>query len=197
MIVGADEVGRSLRGTADFLNRRPEGLAAFDVSEAGFRRSFGAIALTLPALVAGLALERWRLGMAPGRLLDPDGVALALGLGDVALFLAVPLAMIPLARRLGWDRAYVPFVVATNWWLAVALDVLALPAGLLVLGLATPALAVLYAAAFAVVLARVHWFAARVTLGLGSAGALALTLGAAVLLALVAGAVLQIAAALA
>lgn len=197
MIVGADEVGRSLRGTADFLNRRPEGIRAFDVSATGFRRSFGAISLTLPALVAGLALERWRLGMAPGRLLDPDGVALALGLGDLALFLAVPLAMIPVARRLGLAHAYVPFVVATNWWLAVALNVLALPAALLVLGLATPALACLYAAAFAIVLARVHWFAARVTLGLSSAGALALTIGAAGLLALVAALAADLAAALA
>ncbi len=55
--------------------------------------------------------------------------------------------MIAVLRRLGRTRAYVPFVVVTNWCLAAGLTVLALP-GCLLLGLATPGLAELYAAAF-------------------------------------------------
>jgi hypothetical protein len=36
MIVTADEVTRSLRGAAALLNRRAEGLKAFDFTEAAF-----------------------------------------------------------------------------------------------------------------------------------------------------------------
>ena len=68
MIVTAEEVNRSLRGTLDLLNRRVEGLRAFDMSERGFWRSFAALWLTLPAYVVTLAFERLRLGMlAAGR----------------------------------------------------------------------------------------------------------------------------------
>ena len=79
MIVTADDVTRSLRGTAALLNRRPDGLRSFDFSEAGFWHSFGAIVLTLPAFVVTLALERRRLGLAlPGRSLVDDNGLLAL-----------------------------------------------------------------------------------------------------------------------
>ena len=43
MIVTAEEVNRSFRGAVDLLNRRVEGLEAFDMSETGFWRSFAAI----------------------------------------------------------------------------------------------------------------------------------------------------------
>ena len=140
MIVTADDVTRSLRGTAALLNRRADGLRSFDFSEAGFWHSFGAIVLTLPAFVVTLALERRRLGLAlPGRsLVDDNGLLALVALAHVAAFLALPVAMIWIVRRLELQRRYVPFVIVTNWISVVGLMVLSVPALLLLLGWAPP-----------------------------------------------------------
>jgi hypothetical protein len=177
MILSAEEVVRSLRGTMALLNRRAEGLKAFDMSEAGFWRSFGAIWLTLPAYVVCLSFERYRLGAADGGsvLGDPMLLALVAG-GFVAAFLALPVVMIWLARRLQVSAGYAPFVIVTNWIVAVALTMLSLPQALLMLGWATPALAVLYTAAFSIIVLRLEWIAATATLGVSGrvAGAIVL-----------------------
>src|SRR4051794_20675243 len=177
MMVSAEEGVRSLRGTLALLNRRAEGLKSFDLSERGFWRSFGAIWLTLPAFAVCLSFERYRLGIAgAGALLDDPTLLALVGAGFVAAFLALPLAMIWLARRLGVSAGYAPFVIVSNWIVAVALTVLALPQALLMLGWATPALAVLYTIAFAVIVLRLEWFAAKATLGVSGrvAGAIVL-----------------------
>ena len=90
MIVTADEVNRSFRGTLDLLNSRAEGLRSFDMSERGFWHSFTALWLTLPAYVVSLAFERLRLGLLqPDRsLLDNVWVDLVVAFGHVAGFVA-------------------------------------------------------------------------------------------------------------
>ncbi len=177
MIVTAEDVSRSLRGTVALLNRRMEGVRAFDMSEAGFWRSFGAIWLTLPAFVVMVALERRRLGLAQdgGPLLEASGLTALVALGHLAVFLAMPLAMIGIARRLGLTARYVPFVIVTNWIMAVEILVLAVPGSLLLVGWATPGLAGFFAACFLVVLLRVHWFAAKATLGVSGSVAAGIT----------------------
>jgi hypothetical protein len=174
MIVTAEEVNRSLRGTLDLLNRRVEGLRAFDMSERGFWRSFAAIWLTLPAYVVAVALERLRLGLLqPKRpLLDCVSLDLVVALGQAASFIALPVAMIFVARALRLTDRYVPFVIVTNWISMTGLLVLSLPAILLLAGWATPELATLFSLAFAIVILRVQWFATKVTLGISGAFAL-------------------------
>ncbi|KMO18974.1 hypothetical protein [Methylobacterium indicum] len=172
MFLSADDVARSLRGTAGLMGRRPDALRHFDMSERGFWRSFGAVWLTAPALTVALALERGT-GTALFRL---DHVTLAAIAGIAAGFLAVPLAMIAVLRRLGRTRVYVPFVVVTNWCLAAGLVVLTLPGSLLLLGLATPGLAELYAAAFVMVALWLHGRAARAILDLPGPAAALVTL---------------------
>lgn len=175
-MISADECGRSLRGTAALLSRRAEGLAAFDLSEAGFWRSFGAILLTLPAYVVELALERHQLGLPTGSLLFSDaGLALRVGLEHVASFVAMPLAMIVVARRAGWSDRYVPFVVVTNWIGVFGSFVFALPGLLYLLGLETAALTGLFTMAVAAVLLQLNWFATKVTLQTNGFVAAALT----------------------
>ena len=171
MFVTADEVVRSLRGTVDFLNRRVEGLKAFDMSERGFWHSFAAIVLTLPAFVVALALERHRAGLlhAGGPVVEADWLTFVVAAGHLATFLALPLGMIVVTRRLGLGERYVPFVVVTNWILVVALTVLSLPAAMLVLGWATPSHASLFTFAFAIIVFRMHWFATKAALGVSGA----------------------------
>lgn len=170
MIVTADEVNRSFKGTLDLLNSRAEGLKSFDMSERGFWRSFTAIWLTLPAYIVSLAFERLRLG-----LLKPDSSLLGnvwfdlvVALGHAACFLALPAAMIWLAPRLRVSHRYVPFVIVTNWITAIGLLVLSVPAMLVLLGWAPPPLASVFTLAFAIIILRLQWFATKETLGLSS-----------------------------
>ncbi|ACL59611.1 hypothetical protein [Methylobacterium nodulans] len=186
MLVSVDEIGRSLRGTADLLNGRPGALRRFDCSERGFWRSFGAIVLAAPAVVIALALERGPADLGRAPLLRPDHVTLAVIGGTLACFLSVPLAMIGVTRRLRLTALYVPFVVVTNWILIVAFLVLSVPGLMLVLGLSTPGLALMQAVAFAVVLLRVHATAVRQTLGLAGPAAALMTLACAGIVAAVA-----------
>jgi hypothetical protein len=174
MIVTADEVNRSFRGTLDLLNSRAEGLKAFDMSERGFWRSFAALWLTLPAYVVSLAFERLRLGLLqPDRsLLDNFWVDLVVAFGHVAGFLALPVAMIWIARWFRLKKAYVPFVIVTNWISVIGMLVLSVPAMLMLLGWAPPGLASLFSLAFAVIIVRVQWFATKSTLSLASLPAL-------------------------
>ncbi|KLK94367.1 hypothetical protein AA309_03800 [Microvirga vignae] len=178
MIVTADEVNRSFRGTLDLLHSRAEGLKSFDMSERGFWRSFTAIWLTLPAYIVSLAFERLRLGlMQPDRsLLDNVWIDLVVALGHVASFITLPLAMIWIARRFSLTKAYVPFVIVTNWITAMGLLVLSVPAMLLLLGWATPSLASVFSLAFAVIIVRMQWFATKATLGLSSLPAIGIVL---------------------
>ena len=190
MIVTADEVSRSLRGAAELMNRRVEGLKSFDMSEEGFWRSFGALWLTLPALIVFVALERRRLGLDGGGLvLAADWLTVTVVCGHLASFLALPVAMIWGTRRLGVQSRYVPFVIVSNWLLALGTIALSVPAILLLVGWATPSLARCFALAFAVIIWRVQWFATKVTLGVsGGLAAAVVGLGIA-LYGLIAGAV--------
>jgi hypothetical protein len=174
MIVTAEEVNRSFRGAIDLLNRRVEGLNSFDMSERGFWHSFAAIWLTLPAYVVALALERQRLGMTDGILLNHVGLDLAVALAHAGGFVALPVAMIFIARRAGLRAAYVPFVIVTNWVNVGGLLVMSLPTTLLLLDWATPALASVFSLAFAIVLLRLQWFATKVTLGVSGSFAAAI-----------------------
>jgi hypothetical protein len=178
MIVTADEVNRSFKGTLDLLHSRAEGLKSFDMSERGFWRSFTAIWLTLPAYIVSLAFERLRLGLLqPDRsLLGSLWIDLVVALGHVVSFVALPLAMIWIARRFDLTRAYVPFVIVTNWISAMGLLVLSVPAMLLLLGWATPSLASFFSLAFAVIIVRIQWFATKATLGLSSLPAFGIVL---------------------
>ncbi|MGO4525514.1 hypothetical protein AB4097_11700 [Microvirga sp. 2MCAF35] len=174
MIVTADEVNRSFRGTLDLLNSRSEGLKSFDMSERGFWRSFTAIWLTLPAYVVSLAFERLRLGiLQPDRpLLDSFWIDLVVALGHVAGFIALPVAMIGIARWFRLEKTYVPFVIVTNWISVVGMLVLSVPAMLMLLGWAPPGLASLFALAFAIIIVRLQWFATKETLKIASLPAL-------------------------
>jgi hypothetical protein len=168
MILDADEVVRSLRGTTALIQRRPEGIRDFDMSQRGFLRSFSAILLTLPAFVVLTQSMAHRAGVDPQAVPFADPLlALPVAIAHVGMFLAAALMMIPVARRLGLTDRYVPFVVAANWAAAVKLTLYALPQLLLVIDWATPGLASLFTTAFAIIALNLLFVIARVTLQVG------------------------------
>jgi len=191
MIVTADEVNRSFKGTLDLLNSRTEGLKAFDMSEHGFWRSFAAIWLTLPAYIVSVAFERLRLGMAQPNhsILDDLWLDFVVALGHVTSFVALPVAMIWVARAFRLTGGYVPFVIVTNWITVIGQLALAVPAMLLLLGWATPALASIFSLAFAVIILRLQWFGTKASLGLSSLPAFGIVLLGILLNSLIGGAV--------
>ncbi|HLN07448.1 MAG TPA: hypothetical protein VK281_00550 [Xanthobacteraceae bacterium] len=164
MILTLDEVIRSLKGSFRLIQREADGFRAFDISIAGFWRSFAAIVLTLPAFVALLAERRLDAGPMVGGLFDDAGLVLREVLIFIACWIAFPLVMIGFVRLMGLERRYVGYVVAYNWSTVIAAFVLAFPAALHVLGLATPALAGFYTAAFGVIVVQYRWFLARTAL---------------------------------
>ena len=191
MIVTADEVNRSFKGTIDLLNSRTEGLKSFDMSEFGFWRSFAAIWLTLPAYIVSVAFERLRLGMAQPNhsILDDLWLDFVVALGHVTSFVALPVAMIWVARAFRLTGGYVPFVFVTNSTPATVHLALPIPAMLLLLGWATPALASIFSLAFAVIILRLQWFGTKTALGLSSLPAFGIVLLGIVLNSLIGGAV--------
>jgi hypothetical protein len=178
MIVTADEVNRSFKGTMDLLNSRTEGLKSFDMSEDGFWRSFAAILLTLPAYIVSVAFERLRLGvLQPDHpLLDNFWIDAVVALGHVIGFIALPVAMIWVTRSFRLTGAYVPFVIVTNWITVIGQLALSVPAMLLLLGWATPALASIFSFAFVVIILRLQWFATKATLQVPSLPAFGIVL---------------------
>jgi hypothetical protein len=192
MIVTADEVNRSFKGTMDLLHLRAEGLSAFDITERGFWRSFAALWLTLPAYVVSVAFERLRLGHPGGEILGSVWLDSVVALGHIAGFLALPVAMIWIARRLDLTDRYVPFVVVTNWISVMGLLVLSVPAILLLAGWATPSLASLFTLTFAFIVLRVQWFATKVTLGVSSGLAVGIV-GLGIMLNFLVGSVMRLA----
>lgn len=165
-ILTADEVVRSLKGSFRLIQREADGFRAFDVSIAGFWRSFAAIVLTFPAFVALLAERCLDAGpmLTGGGLFDDAGLVLREGLVFVACWIGFPLVMVGFVRLMGLERRYVGYVVAYNWSTVIAAFVLAFPAALHVFGLATPALAAFYTAAFGIIVVQYRWFLARTAL---------------------------------
>lgn len=116
---------------------KPGALGRFDVSLEGFWRSFAAILLVLPSY-AVILLGLWRAQMEqlPPEVVDVPWVGVvaeklvALGLAWVAL----PVVLALIARRLGLTGRYVPFIVARNWAEPVLSALYAVPALLFAAG---------------------------------------------------------------
>jgi hypothetical protein len=173
VILTADEVIQSLKGSIRLIQREADGFYAFDVSVAGFWRSFGAILLTAPAFVSLLAEQRLETGIAVAGsgLLDDAGLVVRAGVIYLAIWIAFPVIMIGFVRLMGLERRYVGYVVAYNWSSVIAAFVVGFPAALHVLGLATGALAIFYTIAFGFIVLQYRWFLART--GLSITGGLA------------------------
>jgi hypothetical protein len=177
-MLSADEVGRSLSGSMQLLNRDADGLYRFPVSIEAFWRSFGAVVLTAPAFVTALAADRLRLGLPleQGLFADAGLVTVRLVLAGMA-WIAFPILMIAVVRRLNLGHRYVRFVIAYNWSAVFASAILAFPTAMYVTGMASYALSTLFVVAFAVIVFRLRWFLAKTALGVS--GGLAAMIAAA------------------
>jgi hypothetical protein len=108
MIPTLAEAQRSLDGLWHLAREGAPALRYFDRSRAGLLRSFGAGILAAPFYALSIALD-------PPPTTDWLRLVLVEGCGYVILWLAFPLALQPLAARLGRGAEWLDFVIAINW----------------------------------------------------------------------------------
>lgn len=161
------EIQRSFRGAWRIALGDFRGMEEFDVSAAGFWRSFQAIILMIPADLLVLAAYA-RFAEEEGESAAEPFSAGALVLEEVWSILgwiAFPLLLFFAARQLGIADRYAPFVVARNWGGALATLPFAAVSGLYLIGLLNGAIASLALLVVMLVVIRYLYLLARASLG--------------------------------
>ncbi len=172
MMVGAEEIRRSLRGCLLLARFDASGLAHFNVTPAGFWNSFLAPAAIFPGqlLLRSGPLGRIAEEAGWGRVLLAEAVVYAV------IVLAFPVAVHLILPLIGRRENFIRYIVAYNWSAVIQMAIL-LPAGLLVnagggafLGTVAGVLVLVYA-----------WFITRIALDVTRGVAAAFVLGDVVL----------------
>lgn len=155
-------VFRSVYGAWRLARLDPAGMNFFDLTIAGFWRSFFVAVLVVPFYIV-LALLDYPSYAEAG--VDTALYLLVKLVSYVVGWAAFPLAMLFLARLLSLGAYYVPFIIAYNW--AVTIQMAAfLPLALLgVSGVLPESLHALLAMAVTVAVLFYQWFVARTALG--------------------------------
>jgi hypothetical protein len=176
-IPSIDEARRSLAGVWQLFLGRQSGLALLDTSFDGFWRSFGVFYMLAP-LNGILILTEIRL-IEAGDTAPEDGVSLLpfallkfLNLGIELV--AFPILLLLMSGFLGVRATFVPYVVARNWSIPIALAITLFPAMLFAAGLIGRPIAELLLFAGLIVALRFHYMVLR--LALAASVGLAITL---------------------
>lgn len=166
------EIGRSIYGAWRLLLLDSRGVHWFELSIAGFWRSFFAAALIAPVYAIMVMIDA---GDALAEA-DTGAIVLVKGIAYGLSWIAFPVAMIFLSRLLGLTETYIPYIIALNWsaiiQTAIFFPLAALSAtGALSAGIIAPLI-------FAVTLGLLfyQWFIARNVLAAGPFAAIALVI---------------------
>jgi hypothetical protein len=131
--------------------------------------SYGAVLLTLPALVAILAADRLKNGFSNANgLFDQPAIALQTFAIPILVFVVMPALVMALFWGVARTANGTRFVIAWNWTEVMVTLMLAFPAALFAAGLLKPAMAFATTLAFALIAARLRYAVARSTLGVGA-----------------------------
>ena len=168
-VPGVREIVSSLYGAWRLARFDPKGMSFFDPTLGGFWRSFFAAVIVAPAYVVAVLFTG-----DGGRHTDPLRFGLAEAIGYVLSWVAFPLVMEWLSRRLGCRARYLSYITAYNW-AAVIEHVLLLPVLLLTANSLVPDAAgqILWLLTLAFVLAYA-WFVTRTALAVTAMTAVAI-----------------------
>ena len=163
MIPTARETLLALAGLWHFAREGAPALRWFDRSMDGLRRSFGVALLAAPLQILVIAANVATPADGAGWL----RLAVTEASAYVILWVAFPLALYQIARRIGRLPEFVDFVIIYNWmslpWLTISLALTRLAAS----GLVSDGFIQVVVFAFYVVILSFEWFIARQTLRLG------------------------------
>lgn len=115
MSISVNEVATALTGALRLARFDADGMAYFDLTPAGFWRSFWAAALVAPFFFLLLLLRHMEADSAGAFVHDMSIELLAYAIA----WLAFPVVMASLSRRLDCQQRYLPYIVAYNWCGAV------------------------------------------------------------------------------
>ncbi|MEN6542383.1 hypothetical protein [Parvibaculum sp.] len=170
-----NDIARHLTGAWRIARRDPEAAKYFDLSAAGFFRSFAALALALPLiLVASAAL--WRMGQTIDAIADLDFTSFAtVQMGGEALNWIVYLTvMAAVARHLELGASYSAYVITFNWGVLMTSGLMLLPLGLFLIGIIGDEFAVMLTLPVFLLAAWYRWQIAREVLGATPSAAMAI-----------------------
>ncbi len=109
------EIQQYLTGSWRMMTGRPDGIKLLDISADGFWNSFFAIAVSLPALIAGWVSFAQTLAPDQSAFGDRLSILLRLAMVDLGTWV-VPLALFALvARPAGLSDRFAHYVISTNW----------------------------------------------------------------------------------
>jgi hypothetical protein len=171
------EVARSLHGSWRLMDDGEKALGALDISRDGFRKSYAAIILTVPAFVAVLAAQRVNNGQSntAGLFSAPD-IAVATLIQHVMSFLLLPALVMAMLWGIARTVRGTAFLISWNWAEVIVTMLLAVPAALYAIGFIPPTVAAMFTLAVAVIAARLRFAVARAALGLSVPTALGVML---------------------
>jgi len=154
------DILRSLYGAWRLACGDARGMALFDLSDIGFWRSFFAALIVAPfyAALLGMRIGAGEVASPMWHFLSVEAIAYSIS------WIAFPVIMEPLSRRLGRGRHYVAFIVPYNW-AALLQNALFLPIGMLSVSgaLSADAIGFLSLVALAAI-ALYTWFIAKTAL---------------------------------
>ncbi|PTW62675.1 hypothetical protein C8N35_101722 [Breoghania corrubedonensis] len=117
MVFSGAEIRNSLAGVWQIFKGNPQGLRGFDLSIAGFWRSF---LIVVPLMIPYLLVSKAQLQIAISEFPGAENLELQafywVEAGRLLLdWVAFPVVLAVLARPLGLTRHYVGFIVVRNW----------------------------------------------------------------------------------
>ncbi len=176
MRLAADDVTRSLAASWRLLRADAKALPELDLSRDGFWRSYLALVLVVPSMIPALAAERTLAGLSnSGGMFDAPGLIAAIVTAEILAILAVPALLVGLAPGLTRNPRFTGFIIAWNWAGILSAALMAVPATVFALGWSNPGIATFQTLAFAIIVLRLRYCAARAAFGTdsGVAGAIA------------------------
>ncbi len=167
MLPSSSEVAFCLSAVWRSMDEGERAFARLDLSPQAVARSFGAILLTLPAIVAIIAAERLRHGLSnEAGLLDAPWLVASVVAMVLMSFLAPPAFIVALFWRVARTARGTGFLIVWNWTGVLVTLILAAPLALFAAGMIKGALAAIMVAAFSIIALRLRYAVARSVLGL-------------------------------
>ena len=113
------EIQQYLTGSWRMMTGRPDGIKLLDISADGFWNSFFAIAIALPALIAGWVTLTNTLTLGAVSFGDRLSIMLRLATVDIGAWILPLAAFAVAARPAGLSDRVAHFVISSNWGSAV------------------------------------------------------------------------------
>lgn len=162
-----NESMRGLKGAWRLFLGNPDGMRWFDTSFGGFWRSFLAILFVMPIYIPYVLAERRLLIETSGlheALYPMESFLVVRTIALVIDWIAFPILFAIVAKPLGLESRFVPFIIAHNWAGVIAAMPLVIPAILLGAGMLDQGIAAILVVITLAIVLRYFYMVVRIVL---------------------------------